>query len=212
MASTTSAAASMLLSGPTSSMPSYSTAPGLPNHLFYTNHLSNQTMNVYPQHSLYTSPSHPTITLDLTKPTPSHAATTPSINPYNTNTFNHNLGSLGQSYFPSGSSSASPFRPDQRALTDTLANAIAANPNFQSVLAAAITSYVGGQEPKYQAPRNNLSLDHELKWGEHLALGNKHSNDAIANVTGVSHDFATRSSSLIFDQSAINNGSIKPST
>jgi hypothetical protein len=86
-------------------------------------------------------------------------------------------------------------------LTDTLAKVIATNPNFQSVLAAALTSYVGGEEAKCQAPRNNLSLDHGLKWGEHLALGTKNSNDA--NVTGVPQDFVTRSVSLLSDPNAL---------
>ncbi|KAJ4821052.1 hypothetical protein LUZ62_033618 [Rhynchospora pubera] len=199
MASTTSAAASMLLSGPTSSTSPF-TAPYSTNHLSYTNQLSNHTADVYPSHTMYTSPSHPTITLDLTKPTPSHAAPQSPFNPYNAKTFNHNVGLLGQSYLPPGSSIVSSFPPNQSALTDTLAKAIATNPNFQSVLAAAITSYVGGQDAKSQVPRNNLSLDHELKWGEHLALGTKHNNDP--NAMGVSRDFATRSSSLFMDPSA----------
>lgn len=201
MASTTSAAASMLLSGSTSSVPSFSD-PLLSNYLSYTNHLSNHTTNVYPSHTLYTSPSYPTITLDLTKPTPSHAAALPTFNPYNTKmTLNHNLGLLGQPYCPSGSTSAPLFRPEQSVLTDTLAKAITTNPNFQSVLAAAIMSYVGGEEAKSQVPGNDLmSLDHGLKWGEHLALGTKHSNDT--NVTRVSQDFVTQSGSLFLDPSA----------
>jgi hypothetical protein len=113
---------------------------------------------------------------------------------------NHNVGLLGQSYIPSGSVSAPSFRSEQSALTDTLAKVIATNPSFQSVLAAALTSYAGGEEANCQAPRNNLSLDHGLKWGEHLALGTKNSNDA--NVTRVSQDFVTRSGPLFLDPNA----------
>jgi hypothetical protein len=198
MASTTAAAASMLISGSTSSTPfAY---PYVNNHLSYMNQLSNHTTNVYPSQTLYTS-SFPTITLDLTKQTPSpHASALPAFNPYNPMILNHNVGLLGQSYIPSGSVSAPSFRSEQSALTDTLAKVIATNPSFQSVLAAALTSYAGGEEANCQAPRNNLSLDHGLKWGEHLALGTKNSNDA--NVTRVSQDFVTRSGPLFLDPNA----------
>nr|QIL87972.1 putative WRKY transcription factor 72 [Lilium longiflorum] len=225
MASTTSAAACMLMAGSTvseqtigsiSSATSSSsvTAPfanmgalgfGSSNDLrlrqFY---LPNATMS--------SNPSNPTITLDLTSPLP--PTYQPSqINrislPFNTNQsypssslnfsstesptkptswrngflghvaqpYNKNhIGSLSlggqsqdtfyQSYMQKASNSV-PAAPSQPLLTDTIAKAITTDPNFQSALAAVITSYVGAQGGQVEEHRTNQNL----KLGERFNLG-----------------------------------------
>ncbi|KAJ3671125.1 hypothetical protein LUZ60_008551 [Juncus effusus] len=199
MASTTSAAASMLLAGPTTSP---SPLPLLnPNNYNYTSnilpYLSNHSTNynIYPSHnaSIYSSsPSHPTITLDLTKPQMLDHNNAPNIRSYNQN----NLGLMSHSYLPS-SANMSTFSPSQTTLTDTIAKAITTNPNFQSVLNAAITSYVGGQGPITQ---ENESMVQGLKWGEHLALGSSTNNNNATKLESQGIDFMSRSNSSYLDR------------
>lgn len=206
MASTTSAAASMLISGsssslrPPTSVPS-SSNPNLHALNFNLSDPTNASANAPPRpRSFYlpnptisSTPSYPTITLDLTSPPQFNRYTSPT-NPRYSTSFNFSdststttlpltssswsngylsnygahqsytkspmgpLGSLGlgnkqqqdnflyQSYLqkfvnPTTTSGAT---GQQQVLTDSIAKAITLDPSFQSALAAAITSYVGG--------------------------------------------------------------------
>ncbi|XP_020225151.1 probable WRKY transcription factor 61 [Cajanus cajan] len=95
MASTTSAAASMLLSG--SSISSATTATNLDNLNFYLSDHASKPRQLYLSNpALSSSPSHPTITLDLTSPPPSSSSSSPFVR--FTSTFNN------QPRYPSSSS------------------------------------------------------------------------------------------------------------
>ncbi|KAJ3683620.1 hypothetical protein LUZ60_013847 [Juncus effusus] len=228
MASTTSAAASMLMSGS-------STSSSVINNIGMTTNLhglsfsntSRSPQFFLPTASVSSTPSYPTITLDLTNPsqptTQNYAAnrfvSNPRYNPstsfnfsspestalstswpngyldYGNQIYNKNpiLGtSLNnfdrqqqvqdpflQSYMqkttnPSlkTSNQSSNSSSDPSLLMDSIAKAITSDPNFQSSLAAAITSYVGGNGPKHETQVRGdnqlLNQSDRLKWGENL--------------------------------------------
>ncbi|KAH6786367.1 hypothetical protein C2S52_005919 [Perilla frutescens var. hirtella] len=146
MASTTSAAASMLLSG---SMPS---ADGLHNQTVmgrsdHHHHHQQQQLLPYSQNlaTISASAPFPTITLDLTNninntQNPSSLLHTPQ-----TMFLSHQpqlfFPAVDHSRIAAGSSSSQEF-------VNAATAAIAADPNFSAALAAAISSIIGGAQPK----------------------------------------------------------------
>ncbi|KAG1367586.1 putative WRKY transcription factor 61 [Cocos nucifera] len=168
MASTTSAAASMLTSGSSTSRPAFgspaaSTTTSANLHGLSLLDNSRVLEQFYPPNpSIHCSPYHSTITIDLTAPssTPpvyfSSNTAMPSswghnvYSSYGAQSYNkiHTAGSLNlgrqaqDSFFLSHLQKAtSPTHPGgQRYLTDTIAKAITSDPSFKSALAAAITS------------------------------------------------------------------------
>ncbi|KAK7411467.1 hypothetical protein VNO78_02900 [Psophocarpus tetragonolobus] len=240
MASTTSAAASMLLSGsstshsgtrPSTTMATTSVAD-LHGMNFFLSDGSKSKQFYLSQPALSSSPSHPTITLDLTSNPPSSSSSSapfvkfssnPNYNPpryppnstslnfsssesnatswsngfltYNTtqpynnnrnmNTnmnilSNINLGRLQQqqpmeniysSYMQRNNINHVHAPSPQHSLPDTIAAAtkvITADPNFQSALAAALSSMIGSgsnTQGNQQGGAENL-MSQKMKWGE----------------------------------------------
>ncbi|XP_058075631.1 WRKY transcription factor 72A-like [Magnolia sinica] len=233
MASTTSAAASMLISGSSSTSQQFhgTSAPitaakfhGL-NFSLSDNSRSKQFHMQNPS-MISSSLSHPTITLDLTSPPPSHF-----------NRFSSNISSTIPRYAPTGFSFSSaesttlptswsngylsygahPYKqnpngalnlvrqsqehqyqsylqknnpdPAQQPMTETVAaatKAIASDPSFQSALAAAITSLVGGVHGNHGGGEN-------LKWAEPFQSTSSYSTSPKEN--GCAPTFLNRPSS-----------------
>ncbi|CAI0379449.1 unnamed protein product [Linum tenue] len=145
MASTTSAAASMLLSG---SMPS---ADGLPNTNLLAKTLQLTTAPPTSMATLSASAPFPTVTLDLTDH-PASAATSPLQRHQSAagNTFPaaaaaQHLFSLlpdgGSSNNNNNASAAGP--PSSSDIVSAATAAITADPNFTAALLAAVTSFIG---------------------------------------------------------------------
>ncbi|KAD3067077.1 hypothetical protein E3N88_34957 [Mikania micrantha] len=129
MASTTSAAASMLLSG------SKSTSDHLNRHLTAGSMLSS-----YPSHlttSLASTTTFPTVTLDLTSPRPDfHLRQPPFHFPFSTNMHpNINVPNRPLVHFDTPSS--------DRELMNAATAAVTSDPNFMTALVAAIGSIIG---------------------------------------------------------------------
>ncbi|KAJ0100180.1 hypothetical protein Patl1_22145 [Pistacia atlantica] len=166
MASTTSAAASMLLSGSSTSQPGLTstattTAASAPNGLNLSTLFDTSRTNQFytPNHS---SPLFPTITLDLTAPSSQFShfnnrfSSTPRFSLNKSQLFFliriHgnilNLGKPSQEQFNfqsfTDNKNQQVAAASQQALAETLTQAIASNPSFRSVIAAALSTMVGG--------------------------------------------------------------------
>ena len=152
MASTTSAAASMLLSG---SMPSADGAPMTSNSFLARAVLPCSSSMA----TISASAPFPTVTLDLTHGPPSAAAARPApLAP--TQQFHHlplynqstkfsglHMSSSDTQHAPSAADAATCRPPPPIGIDDTVsaaAAAITADPNFTVSLAAAISSIIGG--------------------------------------------------------------------
>lgn len=143
MASTTSSAAKMLLSG---SMPS---SDGLMNSNYLTRNLLPSSSNIA---TISASAPFPTVTLDLTQnPNPLHfQQTSNQLQPPFSNP-NSLPQILGQSLYNHSKFSGlqmsrnkeAPGTSSQPMLADTV-TALTADPNFAAALAAAISSIIGG--------------------------------------------------------------------
>lgn len=168
MASTTSSAARMLLSG---SMPS---ADGLINSSFLARTLLPCSTNMA---TISTSAPFPTVTLDLTKspnplqfprapipfPTPPAAALLPQLLGqalYNQSQFSglqmsQEMDQTNQQ-LQNIHSSTNQLGQTNNQFTDTSSNSVQANnPNFAAALAAAITSIIGGSSANNNGSNNS---------------------------------------------------------
>ncbi|GLT36139.1 hypothetical protein SLA2020_105410 [Shorea laevis] len=190
MASTTSAAASMLLSGSSTSQPGLSSTAAITNPangLNFSLYDSTRTKQFYlPSSTSSSSPLFPTITLDLT------SSSSPASNYFNrfSSNFNSRFPSTSLSFSSSESNNILPTiwgngynshgtmpynqtqtgsmslnlgkesqqqaAASQQSLTETLTKAIASDPKFRSVIAAAVSSMVGGNAAKQGNPSGIL--------------------------------------------------------
>ncbi|PWA48839.1 WRKY domain-containing protein [Artemisia annua] len=144
MASTTSSAARMLLSG---SMPS---ADGLPNSNFLSRTLLPCSSNMA---TISASAPFPTITLDLTQ-TPN-----PFQSPFNSSNPNTMSQIFGQSlYNQSKFSGLQMSQGDPQARMADTVSALRADPNFTAALATAISSMIsGGTSDDFHGSNNKAS-------------------------------------------------------
>ncbi|XP_076916865.1 WRKY transcription factor 6-like [Bidens hawaiensis] len=138
MASTTSAAASMLLSGPKSSS----------DHL---NHHFTAMLSPYPPHlttTLSATAPFPTVTLDLTNPRPFNFPFSTNMHNNNNNINNNNLTnrSLALGHLAGQQSNATKFcdvQSSNQEMMNAATAAVTSNPHFMAALVAAIGSIIG---------------------------------------------------------------------
>nr|CAD1824231.1 unnamed protein product [Ananas comosus var. bracteatus] len=181
MASTTSAAASMLISGSSTSDISSTVTANATMNLHDLNfglpmNSSTSRSPYYQQNPSILSAPHPTITLDLTAPSPFNTSQIkpPSIfssSSFGLSSYNKNPNPFNQSYLPKSNtaSSSSWLSSSSNMLTDTLAKVITSDPSFQSALVAAISSYVGAQGGSAFQGSQTGAQHGLMKRGEQLA-------------------------------------------
>lgn len=148
MASTTSAAASMLISGS-----SFSSSPTISMSQFCS-----------PNLPFYSSTSRPTITLDLTAPaTAPQVELSPSCS-LNSSYSPWSSGCTSHGTQPKTTTNAAPSLPNQQhhSLTQMIAGAITTHPSFQSAVAAAIASYLGGTDGDREGSTHDLQPQEQL--------------------------------------------------
>ncbi|CAL9087635.1 unnamed protein product [Musa textilis] len=149
MASTTSAAASMLSSGS-----SFSSSPTISLSQFCS-----------PNLSFYSSTCcRPTITLDLTAP-----ATAPQVDLSPSCSLNSSYspwssGCTSHGAPPKTTTNSAPSLPNQQhhSLTQMIAGAITTHPSFQSAVAAAVASYLGGADGDREGSIHDLQPQEQL--------------------------------------------------
>ncbi|TQD86939.1 hypothetical protein C1H46_027556 [Malus baccata] len=190
MASTTSAAASMLLSGSSTSHPGFGSTATLINGSEFGAFDNSRTQLYMPKSS---HPLLPTITLDLTAST-SSSSTFPSslsfCSPSDSNSLpiswgngylkyglplsdktqvgSYNLGKASQEYFHQTYAEKIHQASSQVSLTESLTNAITSDPNFKSVIAVALSSMVGGGGGAIHRNQGEgcERMGKQLKWDE----------------------------------------------
>ncbi|THU73706.1 hypothetical protein C4D60_Mb04t25710 [Musa balbisiana] len=148
MASTTSAAASMLISGS-----SFSSSPTISMSQFCS-----------PNLPFYCSTSRPTITLDLTAPaTAPQVELSPSCS-LNSSYSPWSSGCTSYGAQPKTTTNSAPSLPNQQhhSLTQMIAGAITTHPSFQSAVAAAIASYLGGTDGDREGSIHDLQPQEQL--------------------------------------------------
>jgi len=258
MASTTSAAASMLLSGSstshsgsTPSTTAATSATNLHGLNFYLSDGSKSRQLYLSNPALSSSPSHPTITLDLTSH-PASSSSSPFVRfssnynqprypsssslsfsssseinalswsnsflnnnnntvqpPYNSRNIlgNVNFGrqqveNIYQSYMQKNNSNI-PSVPQGGVAADTISAAtkvITADPSFQSALAAALTSFIGGGVRGNQGGNSvgeSPSLGQKMKWGEMFPASNSNTSSSTlpsstSKVSGCASSFLNK--------------------
>ncbi|RWW07699.1 hypothetical protein GW17_00028906, partial [Ensete ventricosum] len=144
MASTTSAAASMLISGS-----SFSSSPTISMSQFCS-----------PKLPFYSSTSRPAITLDLTAP---QVELFPSCS-LNSNYSPWSSGCTSHGAQPKTTTNSASSLPNQQhhSLTQMIATAITTHPSFQSAVAAAIASYLGGADGDREGSIQDLQPQEQL--------------------------------------------------
>jgi hypothetical protein len=214
MASTTSAAATMLLSGPATSRDGAAALLGHPAALFQFHH-SSSIPYASTMATLSASAPFPTITLDLTQtpggvvgsggglllphhglglhrpPSGIHPVAAPAM-PFPP------LATLLQQRPPTGSMSPPAglvARQQQQSVMETVTAAIAANPNFTTALAAAISSVMAGAAHQAQpTPRaGNIGSAGEANGSSGGAAAGPTAAGAYGASGGGSPRFATQS-------------------
>lgn len=171
MASTTSAAATMLLSGPATSRDGAAALLGHPAALFQFHH-SSSIPYASTMATLSASAPFPTITLDLTQQAPggllphglhrppggihpvvaAPAAAMPFPAPSPLAMFLPQRAPTGPTGLP-----VAPRQQQQQSVMETVTAAIAADPNFTTALAAAISSVMAGAAHQAQQPTPRAS-------------------------------------------------------
>lgn len=191
MASTTAAAASMLLSGSSTSQPGFGSTATLLNGSDFGVFNSSRTNQLYLPKS--SNPLLPTITLDLTaspSSSPIHlnrlsssfasACPFPSSLSFCSSESNISPNSRGNGYLKYGSlpfdkgsfnldqpyAEKNQQSSSQLSLTESLTKAITSDPNFKSVIAVALSSMVGGGAATHRNQGEGERLGHHLKWSE----------------------------------------------